>query len=119
MTRHTQGQRSVVKTYAPSHFGVTAKRSGQLVELFLNGELDVAAIEVLREALDCELARGARRVVVDLADLEFIDAAGIAELMAGCRRTTDHRGQFCIRLPQPPVRRVLAITGVLASLQRS
>jgi anti-sigma B factor antagonist len=104
---------------ATARFGVTPRRNGSRVELFLSGEFDVAAVPRFRQALEDELNRGGRRVVVDLAELEFIDAAGIAELVGANRRAGTCEGALSIRSPQPTVRRVLDITGVLGSLQLS
>jgi anti-anti-sigma factor len=47
----------------------------------LSGELDLAGRVELEEAL-VGLATGAERIVVDLADVTFIDSAGIAALLA-------------------------------------
>jgi anti-anti-sigma factor len=87
--------------------------------LVLYGELDVAGVEQFRETLNRELNGGARRVVIDLSELEFIDAAGIAELVRAGRRAGVQGGDFSIRSPRPAVRRVLEITGVLDNLQVS
>jgi len=100
-------------------FDITPRRNGSRVELFLGGELDVAAVPTFREVLDDQLDLGGRRVVVDLAELEFIDAAGIAELVGAGRRAERIGGAVTIRSPQPAVRRALDITGVLSDLRLS
>lgn len=39
--------------------------------------------EVLRQTLDRALAEGWRKIVINLADVPFIDSSGVGELVAG------------------------------------
>jgi anti-anti-sigma factor len=88
------------------------------VELVLTGELDAAVVGHLRRTVESELAeRGARRLIIDLAQLDFIDAAGIAGLTDGSRLARRRGKHFGIRSPQPAVRRAFDLTGVLPELQ--
>jgi anti-anti-sigma factor len=56
---------------------------------------------------------GARRLVVDLAGLSFIDSSGISELLRVAERARDRDQAFELRDPSPVVKRVLEITGLL------
>jgi anti-anti-sigma factor len=47
--------------------------------LHLRGELDLATVEKLRDALTASLD-GSRHLVLDLAELAFIDSSGLREL---------------------------------------
>jgi anti-sigma B factor antagonist len=49
------------------------------------------------------------RIIVDLAELEFIDASGIAALVRGRRHARSAGGDVLLAAPQRLVRRVLAI----------
>jgi anti-anti-sigma factor len=85
------------------------------VRLVLHGELDIAAQEPLRAALLAEEEAGSRIVVV-LDDLEYLDSAGIAVLLAGLRRARARQQHFRVTPGMGNVRHVLDITGVLGEL---
>ena len=53
--------------------------------LAVEGEIDIANADVLREALDEHLA-GADRVTVDLTGVGYLDSAGLAVLFPHARR---------------------------------
>jgi anti-sigma B factor antagonist len=76
------------------------------------GELDVATAERLREELDLTAERGARRVIVDLIGLTFIDSVALGVLTAGARRLRKEGGVFVIVSQDPRILRVFEITGL-------
>jgi anti-anti-sigma factor len=81
------------------------------------GELDLANCETLVSQITKAETAGAKTFELDLTDLEFIDSTGIALIVALHQRLNTERE--CFRLivaPSGPVRRVLTITGLDASL---
>ena len=74
----------------------------------LTGELDSSSSEPLSAAL-AGLTAGARRVVVDLAGLDFIDSSGVKMLVAAARAVEDEGGGFVLAAPAGSVRRVFEI----------
>lgn len=74
----------------------------------LAGELDSSSSEPLSAAL-AGLTGGARRVVVDLAALEFVDSSGVKMLVAAARAVEDAGGGFVLAAPTGSVRRVFEI----------
>jgi anti-anti-sigma factor len=58
-------------------------------------------LAVLRRALD----RGATHIVVDMADVRFLDSSGIGALFEPLRRGA----RLTVRNPRPAVRRVLEL----------
>ena len=85
------------------------------MRLILGGELDTVSRDVLRAALMAE-ERAGTAVVVVLDQLEYIDSAGIAELL----RASEHAGRAGRRFAVTPgsanVARVLRISGALELL---
>jgi anti-anti-sigma factor len=75
----------------------------------LRGELDLAATGRLAAQLDHLRERGCRHLGVDLADLDFISASGISELL---RAAHDYSidGHLEVINPSPLCRRVLIAT---------
>jgi anti-anti-sigma factor len=71
------------------------------------GELDMAAADVLRAAL--EHADG-RSLVVDLRDVSFIDSTGLAALLSVRERYAENGVSVC--RPSGAARRMLEISGL-------
>ena len=82
------------------------------VELTLTGDLDMVATFNLEPEVDRLLAeRGVRRLILNLADVRFIDSAGVGALVS-IRERTEHLGVELILANVPgPVHRVLEIAG--------
>jgi anti-sigma B factor antagonist len=83
--------------------------------LILHGELDLATQGDLREALLAE-HRSGTAVVVVLDQLDYLDSAGIGELVEGRERASKGGQRFAVTPGSGNVRRVLWITGVLDHL---
>jgi anti-anti-sigma factor len=85
------------------------------VRLVLHGEADIAARGRLRAALRRE-SSAHTAVVVVLDQLDYLDSAGVSELMEACQRTRLAGRRFAVTPGTGHVRHVLWISGVLAHL---
>jgi anti-anti-sigma factor len=83
----------------------------------LAGELDLASAPTAAAALEDALAAGARRLVLDLRKLEFLDASGVAMLRRVAANDASESEVVVIPSDSPCVSRILAVTGT-ASLLR-
>ena len=85
--------------------------SDKTVVIRLRGELDVTVRATLEELL--ALLPGARpgRLVIDLADVSFMDCGTAAVVFAAAREALPHGRKPVIRGARPSVRRLLQITG--------
>jgi len=68
-------------------FEIDTVRAGPALWLRLSGELDLASVEELEEAICVAEESTAREIVIDLADLEFMDSAGLRVLLRAHTRT--------------------------------
>jgi anti-anti-sigma factor len=84
--------------------------SGDVVVVVLHGELDIATIPRLRAALE-PLVDARQRAVLDLSDLTFIGAGGIAEFIRARRLLRARGADLRLRAPSTTCRRVLEIIG--------
>lgn len=73
------------------------------------GEIDSFTAPRLRQAL-AGLA-SARRLVVDLSDVGFIDSAGLGALVGGIRRSHEAGGAAAVVCRRPALVRLLEMTG--------
>jgi anti-sigma B factor antagonist len=81
-----------------------------VVDLF--GEIDLSAIPDIQACLNALLQGGVRTVVIDLAEVTFLDSAGIGALISGRRACTAVDTAFHIRNAHGRVAEVLDLTGV-------
>jgi anti-anti-sigma factor len=87
------------------------------IRLRAHGELDLATASALEGALrDC-IREHPARLVVDLADVPFMDASGLRVLIDARRRQRETDGEFVISRPSPQVARLLKVAGTRTELR--
>jgi anti-sigma B factor antagonist len=79
------------------------------------GELDLASACTMENALSRAAGAGAKVIVLDLADLEFVDSSGISVLVRAQLRATREGRRLVLRNLSVQVARVLAVSGVDAT----
>jgi len=77
----------------------------------VRGELDLATAPALDDALTDVIDRGARALVLNVADLAFMDASGLRVLIAALNRVGPDGGTLSLRAVSKPVLRLLELTG--------
>ena len=90
---------------------ITVDRTPGVVLVRLAGDVDVTTVPELRLTLHALTGPTARHVVViDLADVTFLDATGLGVLVGAHRRAQRAGTWLELRNPTERVRRLLAIT---------
>ena len=77
------------------------------------GDIELSNASQLKSDLRSACEQDACRVVVDMSEVTFIDSTGIGVLVGALKRTREQNGSFALICPQPRVRRVFEITGLL------
>jgi anti-sigma B factor antagonist len=95
---------------------VESQDGASVAVVALDGELDLAVLDVLEEALGAP-ADGAAGLVVDLSGLAFVDSAGIQALVAA-RDASEEAGRpsAFVVVPGTNVEQILDMTGLLERL---
>jgi anti-sigma B factor antagonist len=75
------------------------------------GEIDIATAPQLRAQLT-GLAGTGQRVIVDLGQVRFSDAAGLGVLAGAAGQAAASGGSLLLAAARPQLRRLLAITGL-------
>ena len=103
MTKETMNEaRAVISAETPDWPGAL---------IVASGELDVQSVPELKEHLNEAVDSGAKRVVVDLADVSFIDSLSLSALV-GARRKLGDDGRLAIVAVHEYVRLILQATGL-------
>lgn len=89
----------------------TTIAQGPAPTVFLAGEMDLDCADSLREAV-AEAARGARLVVLDFADVEFIDSSGTGIFVRLCLDMKSQGTPLLARNLSPAVRGVFEMLRV-------
>jgi anti-sigma B factor antagonist len=89
---------------------VTTTATGPTTVLHLAGDLDLATAGQLRGLVREVLDKGSvRRLVLDMAGLEFMDVTGLNVLVDAQRVVSDDGGTLALRSPRPMVLRMLKL----------
>jgi len=108
----SQGNDGANRTEA-GRFELSSERDGGGEHISVKGEMDISVTgELDREVRRAE-ATDAAQIVLDLNELDFIDASGVRMLLGATARSRNDGGRLRIRRAfTPQVRRVLELTGV-------
>jgi anti-anti-sigma factor len=90
-----------------------------VVLLGVSGEIDMATVDTLRDALMTAVTAGdGAAVVVDFAGVSFCDSSGMQALDAAYATAASRGIGFEVINLQPTVRRVLGLVGILDTLTK-
>src|SRR6266508_5230953 len=92
---------------APADLTTTLRHDQEGEVLFVSGELDASTAPQLRLQLDDLSRDGECEIVVDLSDVTFLDAAGIAVLVNTDARLRGRGPRLIVRSPRTTVAKVL------------
>jgi anti-anti-sigma factor len=94
-------------------FSVESERNETVERVRVTGEMDLSVVGELDSEMRRAEATDAKRIELDLDELEFLDAAGIRLLLDLNHRSRSNGGRLRIRpASSPHVQRVLELTGV-------
>jgi anti-sigma B factor antagonist len=102
-------------------FGITVLQKDDEVIVRLNGRTTVNSSPALRDRLLEVLSNkpSPRVVTVDLSEVSYIEASGIATLIEALKVARHRHMTFCLRGLRGSVLRLFEVTGVLALFETS
>ena len=96
----------------PTGLLVTVERAEHRVVVVVTGEIEYGTAHSLRKAL-AEVARDrATELVVDLANVTFMDSTGLSLLLQVQARCENDRSRLVLRRPSARVLRLLDVSGL-------
>jgi anti-anti-sigma factor len=94
--------------HRPARFTITRDREGAILRIVASGELDLATAPRLREQCEREHPDDAEVILLDLADVTFMDRAGAYALLAA----HEHCDERLAIVLSPPCARVIESAGL-------
>lgn len=80
----------------------------------LGGEMDLGVADKLRLALDKALMeKQTKYLILNLSRVTFIDSSGLGVILGRYKRLVHQGGRVILVGAQPPVRRILELSGLL------
>jgi anti-sigma B factor antagonist len=88
------------------------RHAGDIAVVTLEGEIDLYTAPEFREVLLRGIDEGARRVIVDLSSVTFVDSTALGVLVGGGKRLRLHDGALLIVCGLDGIRRILEVAGL-------
>jgi len=97
-----------------NNLNITERRNGNVIVLDLQGNIRLGESNVeLHNILKFLVEKGERRVLLNLADVTYIDSSGLGELVAGFTTLQKSGGELKILRLTERVRELMVITKLL------
>ncbi|MCR5814011.1 MAG: STAS domain-containing protein [Desulfovibrio sp.] len=90
---------------------ITLTQEQDCVVLALSGRMDATTTGDFDEKAQAALQEGHRRILVDLAELEYMSSAGLRSLLSLAKAMKNGGGHLCFCSLQPMVAEVFRISG--------
>jgi anti-sigma B factor antagonist len=97
-------------------FEVSCVETEGRARLRLHGELDMSSAPMLAQELKAVESHHPREIVLDLAQLSFMDVTGLRTILDAARRARRDGGSVVIANPMPHIIRLLELTAIDQSL---
>jgi anti-sigma B factor antagonist len=89
-----------------------SRTAENVVVIDLEGEIDIYTAPEFRDALLQAIDEGARRVVVDVSKVTFMDSTGLGVFVSGEKRIRPQGGLLLIVCQDETIMRIFQITGL-------
>jgi anti-anti-sigma factor len=90
-------------------FACATARVGSTLTVRLTGEFDLMGVGRVEAAID-PLPDGVTRVVLDLSDLDFLDASGLGTVLRAADRADQGEFELLVIRPRGSANRVFTVT---------
>lgn len=78
----------------------------------VQGEVDVYTAPRLREELHRCLDQGNHQIIVNLAEVAYMDSSGLGVLIGALKRAREEKGDLLVAAPNARISRILDVTGL-------
>jgi len=102
-----------MNTLAESGLRIEPSQQDGAAVLSVAGDVDAANAHLLREAVIAAIESGAPVLVVDLAQVGYVDSVGLGTLVVSLKRAAEQRTALRLIVTSPQIEKVLKITGLL------
>jgi anti-anti-sigma factor len=98
-------------------FEVSCEETPEHARLALRGELDMSSAPLLTRELEAVESHHPKEILLDLADLSFMDVTGLRTILDAARRARRVDSSVVIANPLPHIVRLLELTAIDQTLE--
>jgi anti-anti-sigma factor len=91
---------------------ITAHTADQVTTLCLEGNFIYTERKTFQEAVQKASSEGARKIIIDLAEVGSLDSAALGLLMVTHRRLCNERSRLVLARPKANVKQVIQLTNL-------
>lgn len=89
-----------------------------ILRIKASGELDMAVANSFRQQVEDMMNQSlANDIILNLQNVAFIDSSGLGVILGRYKRVSAMGGKMAIVAPQPQVRRILELSGIMKIIQ--
>jgi anti-sigma B factor antagonist len=81
-----------------------------IATLVISGRFDAHQVTPVQQEFDALLTAGARFIILDLTDVNFVDSSALAVMVRGMRRCRERNGELLLCGLRQPVRIIFELT---------
>jgi anti-sigma B factor antagonist len=78
--------------------------------IVISGRFDAHQVPQVQQEIDNLQAAGARTIILDLSDVNFVDSSALAVMVRGMKRCREHGGELLLCGLRQPVRIIFELT---------
>jgi anti-anti-sigma factor len=97
---------------AQTSFQIESASESERGRLKLQGELDLASVTRVEQAVDAMLAEGVRTLVLDLGGISFVDSSGLRLFIVLDQRAGVEDWKLTLTRPQEQAMTVFVVSGL-------
>jgi len=98
---------------------VLCRRSGEMILVRLEGELDHHTAQKVRQTLEDAIRDpSVRQMTMDLSGLTFMDSSGIGVLLGRYKTLASRGGWLKVEKARPEIERIMRMAGLFSVLRR-
>ena len=90
---------------------INERRAADILTLSLSGKLDSTTSKLFEEKILGQIESGERRIVIDLAQLDYISSAGLRVFLLANKRLSSANGKIALCSLKDQVKEVFDIAG--------
>jgi anti-sigma B factor antagonist len=88
----------------------THRSDTSVATLVISGRFDAHQVSQVQQEFDALLAAGARFIILDLSDVNFVDSSALAVMVRGMKRCRERNGELLLCGLRQPVRIIFELT---------
>jgi anti-sigma B factor antagonist len=93
---------------------IVERKAVDVLTLSLFGKLDATTAKIFEEKILTQIESGDRRIVIDLAQLDYISSAGLRVFIIAGKRLTSANGKMVLCSLKDSVKEIFDIAGFLS-----